>query len=136
MDDVDRESEWQPSIREASKEPVGATTVGTRKRYVSELLGRRIQNTYVTTVFEPNRRVVYETAPGSVLRATAELRFDEVEGGTRVVMAFEGGVTGALRLIPRPILDRAFREELESTLRLLKTRLESDDTAAEGEERP
>ena len=127
MDDVTREREWQPGIIEAHKEPPGETGVGTRKRYVSEFMGRRIENTYVTTRFEPNRRVVYETTPDSVLQAEVELRFEQTGGGTKVTMAVRGKATGPLRFIPKSVLEGVFRKELESSLSLLKKQLEKGD---------
>ncbi len=125
MDDVTREREWQPNILEAYKDPPGQTVVGTRKRYLSRFMGKRIENTYVTKVFEPNRRVVYETTSDSVLQARAELLWEPVGDETRVTMSFEGKVGGVLRFVPGRILDAAYRNELESTLALLKERLES-----------
>ena len=125
MDDVDREQEWQPGIREASKDPPGATEVGTRKRYVSEFLGKPIENTYVTSAFDPNRRVVYETTPDSVLKARVELTFDSVDSGTRVTMQVQAKPTGVLRFIPKAILESTARKELEASLALLKKKLES-----------
>ncbi|MGW8267297.1 MAG: SRPBCC family protein [Longimicrobiales bacterium] len=125
MDDVSREGEWQPGILEARKEPPGPTKVGTRKHYVSEFMGRRIENTYVTRVFEPDARAVYETTSESVLQARAELRWEPVGSGTRVFMGFEGKVGGPLRVVPRRMLERVYRRELENTLGLLKERLES-----------
>ena len=124
MDDVAREPEWQPALVEASKEPVGPTGVGTRKRYVSEFMGRRIENTYLTTHFEQNRRVIYETSPGSVLQAKVELRFEEVGAGTRVTMAVEGKASGPLRVIPQGMLEGVFRKELQASLDLLRRQLE------------
>jgi len=124
MDDVSREKEWQPNILEADKEPPGQTEVGTRKRYTSQFMGKRIENTYLTRVFEPNRRVVYETTSGSVLQARAELLWEAEGGGTRVTMKFQGSVGGVLRFVPGRLLDAAYRNELESTLALLKERLE------------
>lgn len=125
MDDVSREKEWQPGIVEARKEPPGPTVVGTRKHYVSEFLGRRIENTYLTRVFERDAHAVYETMPGSVLQARAELRWESVGAGTRVTMGFEGKVGGPLRLVPKGMLEKVYRKELETTLGLLKERLES-----------
>jgi carbon monoxide dehydrogenase subunit G len=124
MDDVTREKEWQPGIMEARKDPPGPTAVGTKKRYVSEFMGRRIENTYVTRVFEGNRHVVYETTPDSVLRGTAELRWEAGEDGTRVTLAFEGRLGGVLRFVPQRMLETVYRKELEKSLRLLKERLE------------
>ena len=126
MDDVSREREWQPALIEAEKIPPGATVVGTRKRYVSEFMGRRIENTYVTTHFEPDRRVAYETTSDSAVRAKMEVRFDEAGTGTRVTVAFDGTLTGPLRLIPRPLLESVYRKELKTALDLLKQRLEGN----------
>jgi carbon monoxide dehydrogenase subunit G len=125
MDDVSREREWQPGIVEARKEPQGPTGVGTRKHYVSEFMGRRIENTYVTRVFEPDAHAVYETTSGSVLQARADLRWESVGSGTRVTMGFEGKVGGPLRFVPQRMLEGVYRKELENTLKLLKERLES-----------
>lgn len=125
MDDVSREPEWQPNIRTATQEPAGPTTVGTIKRYTSEFLGRDVTNVYRTTVYEPDRRVVYETTTDSTLQARAEIRFDEVADGTRVTMAIEGKPTGVLRLIPRSVLERTYAQELETTLARLKKILEA-----------
>jgi carbon monoxide dehydrogenase subunit G len=124
MDDVSREREWQPAIIEAHKDPPGETAVGTRKRYVSQFMGRRIENSYVTTLFERDERIFYETTPGSVLQAKVELHFEPEGAGTRVTMAFRGELTGPLRFIPQGILEGAYRKEMKSTLDLLKQRLE------------
>ena len=124
MDDVAREAEWQPGIMEAHKEPAGETEVGTRKRYVSEFMGRRIENTYVTTVFQKDERVVYETTKNSVLQAKVELLFGATGGGTEVTMAVRGKPSGPLRFIPKGILEGVFRKELQTSLGLLKKILE------------
>ena len=125
VDDVSREREGQPAILEAHKDPPGETSVGTRKRYVSEFMGRRIENTYVTTRFEPNERVSYETTSDSVLRAKVELSFEPAGSGTKVTMAFNGKPTGPLRFIPQSVLEGVYQKEFRSTLALLKQRLES-----------
>ncbi len=126
MDDMSREREWQPGIIEAHKDPPGETAVGTRKRYVSEFMGRRIENTYVTTLFERDERIFYETTPGSVLRAKVELHFEPAGAGAKVTMTFRGKLTGPLRFIPQGILEGAYRREMKSALDLLKQRLEGE----------
>jgi carbon monoxide dehydrogenase subunit G len=125
MDDVEREKEWQPGIKKASKDPPGPTAVGTRKRYVSEFLGRPITNTYVTSAFEPNKRVVYETTSDSVLRARVELTFEPTDSGTSVTMEVQAKPTGVLRFIPQAILESTARKELEGSMALLKGKLET-----------
>lgn len=124
MDDVSREHEWQPNIVEARQDPPGPTAVGTRKMYVSQFMGRRIENTYVVQSIEPNERIVYQTTPESALNAAVEVTWTSVSGGTRVTMRMHGEVSGALKLIPARLMKRAQRRELEASLQSLKAILE------------
>lgn len=124
MDDTAQEPAWQPALLEARKDPPGPTGIGTRKHYVSEFMGRRIENTYLTTLFEVDRRVQYETTADSVLRARVDLRFEPAGGGTRVTMVVAGKPTGPLRFFPQAVLEGLFRKELERSLALLKRHLE------------
>lgn len=126
MNDVSREREWQPQLREAEQIPPGPVAVGTRRRYVSEFLGRRLENTYVITMYEPGRRVVAETTDDSLLSATSDIRWEEVEGGTRVTMRLEGKASGPLRFVPGPLVEATFAKEVGNALRLLKERLEAN----------
>ncbi len=125
MDDITRETEWQSQLVEAEQTPAGPTAVGTRKRYVSQFLGKRLENTYVVKVYERNRRLVAESTPDSVLSATSDLRWEEVPEGTRVTMALEGKASGPLRFIPAAMLEATFEKEVGTTLARLKDRLET-----------
>lgn len=125
MTDVGREPEWQPQLVEAEQTPPGPTAVGSRRHYVSEFLGKRLENTYVVTEYEPRRRIVCESTPESVLRATSEIRWREVDGGTRVTMTLEGEASGPLRFVPRPLLEATFEKEVRGALGRLKERLEA-----------
>ncbi len=124
MDDVSREREWQPHLREAEQMPAGPTRVGTRRRYVSEFLGRRVENTYVVRTYEPERHIVLESTPDSAVRATTEVRWASEDGGTRVTMSMEGRPSGALRFLPGAMLEAAFASEVSATLRRLRDVLE------------
>lgn len=125
MNDVAREREWQPQLREAEQLPPGPTAVGSRRRYVSDFMGRRVENTYVIRTYEPESRLVLETTGESVLKAKSEILWEAVPEGTRVTMALEGSPTGALRLIPRRLLEATFESQLKDTLSRLKERLEA-----------
>ena len=124
MDDIDREREWQPQLLEAEQSPPGPTQVGTRRRYVSDFMGRRLENTYLVTVYEPDQRLVCESAPGSALQATSEIQWEAVDGGTLVTMGLEGSPSGALRFVPGKLLEGVFRKEVESALARVKEILE------------
>lgn len=126
MDDVAREKEWQPALVEASQSPPGPTRPGTRKHYVSEFLGRRVENTYVATAVDPERRVVYETTRDSTLAGTLDITWDDHgTDGTRVTLTMDGRPTGVLRFVPRAMLHDAWSRQLRTTLDRLKERLEA-----------
>jgi hypothetical protein len=57
MQDINREHEWQPNLREAEQIPEGEPGVGTRRRYVSEFMGRRFENVRRRPSQTPRRRV-------------------------------------------------------------------------------
>lgn len=125
MDDVSREGDWQPNLRSASQDPPGPSRVGTRKRYVSEFLGREIENTYVVLEVEPGRRLVSETTPESAASVRTEVTWEREGGGTCVTTTVEGKPRGFMKLMPRTVLEAAYRTELSSSLRRLKERLEA-----------
>jgi uncharacterized membrane protein len=125
MDDVSREPEWQPQLIEAEQIPAGPTVVGTRRRYVSDFLGKRLENTYVVKVYEPNSRLVVQTTKGSILDATSDVRWEAVPEGTRVTMTLDGRPKGALRFVPARMLESTFEKEVSTTLKKLKERLEA-----------
>lgn len=125
MDDVSREHEWQPSLESAGQEPEGPTRVGTRKRYVSTFMGRRVDNTYVVVELDPGRKIVCRTTADSAADVRSEVLCEEEGGATRVTMTVDGRPRGALRMIPGKALRAVYRDQLDETLERLKRVLES-----------
>ena len=126
MDDIDREREWQPNLRSAEQEPVGPVGVGTVKRYTSEFLKKEVRNAYRCTAYEMYVRTVYESTADSAVEATAEIRWEPVPEGTKVTWRIDAAPRGALRLMPRAVLEKASVHELEETLARLKAELEGE----------
>jgi uncharacterized membrane protein len=127
MDDVSREREWQPHLRDAWQEPPGPSRVGTRKSYRSQLLGKTLENTYVVGELEPGRRMVQRTTADSAMDARVEIRWEEVPDGTRVTLESQAKPRGLLRFMASSILESTARGELQAALRRLKQRLEDED---------
>ena len=125
MDDVDREREWQPHLREAWQEPPGPSRVGTRKSYRSHYLGKTLENTYVVRELDAGRRMVQRTTADSALDARVEIRWEEVPGGTRVTLDTTAKPRGLLRFMASSLLESSARAELESSLNRLRRILES-----------
>jgi carbon monoxide dehydrogenase subunit G len=124
MQDINREHEWQPNLREAVQEPEGEPGVGTVRRYVSEFMGKRFENVYINTIYEPNQRVAYKTAPDSDTQAVGEIVWESEGAVTKVTMRVEADVGGLLRLVPNNLVLSLARKELLDTLARLKARLE------------
>ncbi|MGD2217692.1 MAG: SRPBCC family protein [Gemmatimonadales bacterium] len=127
MQDIDREREWQPNLREAEQSPEGEPGVGTRRRYISEFMGKRFENVYVNAIYEPNRRVAYKSAPDSDTQAQGEVIWEAVDSGTRVTMRVAVEVGGLLRFVPKSLIASLGKKELEDALARVKARLESSD---------
>ena len=108
------------------QEPEGPTLVGTRKRYVSDFLGRRVENTYVAVEVDPGRRVRYESTRDSSVDASMEVTWAPAPEGTRVSLRVEGRPKGVLRFIPKAVLQEAWQSQLRTTLDRLKECLEGD----------
>ena len=93
---------------------------------VSEFMGKRVENVYVITAYEAKSRVVCETTKDAVMNATSDIRWEAVEGGTKVTMALEGKPSGALRFLPSSILEATFEKEVRGALSRLKVILEEE----------
>ena len=124
MQDIERERDWQPNLREASQTPVGEPGIGTKRRYVSEFLGKRFRNEYVNTAYEPNRRVAYESTPESDTQASGEVIWEPVDTGTRVTMRVKAKVGGALRFLPKSLILSVGKKELAEALARARDHLE------------
>ena len=126
MQDIEREGDWQPNLLEAEQTPAGPPAVGTRRRYVSRFMGRRIRNEYVYTEYEPNRRVAYRSTSRSDTQAAGEVVWKETAAGTEITMRFTIRPTGFLRFVPGSVLTSLAEKELDATLANLRTRLEHE----------
>jgi carbon monoxide dehydrogenase subunit G len=125
MDDVSREQEWQPSLRSAEQDPSGPSREGTKKRYVSEFMGRELRNTYVVVEVRQGKKLVCETTKDSAVNARTEVICEPSGGGTKVTMVVEGKPKGFMKFMPATVLEAAYQKELTSALARLKARLEA-----------
>lgn len=76
-------SQWATELVESKKTSEGPLDVGTTYVHVAQMLGRRIENGYEVTEYEPNRKVSMKATSGAV-PADVALTFEPVEGGTRL----------------------------------------------------
>ena len=125
MADAERAGDWQPYLVELRQEPPGEVGVGTEQFYTFQYLGRRFSNHYVVTEHEPMRHSAYKSLPDSAIQATGVNRFEPIEGGTRLTMAFQPQVGGFFGRMPKSIVAWSYRRTLTGNLRRIKKVLES-----------
>jgi carbon monoxide dehydrogenase subunit G len=76
-------SRWDPGVVSSVQVGDGPVGAGTRYRLNVRMGGRTAPMEYVTTTWEPDRRVVLKGS-GSGVDAVDEIRFEPIPGGTRI----------------------------------------------------
>ena len=97
--------------------------VGTRyAQRVPGPMGRSVAADYEITVFEPDRRIEFQTIAGPV-RPHGRFDFESVEGGARVTFSIDASVTGLRGLLMGGMVQRSMDSgvaSLEKLKRLLE----------------
>jgi carbon monoxide dehydrogenase subunit G len=114
--------QWRPGvvdIKRLSGEGVGATY----SQGVKGPMGRRIAADYEVTVFEPDRRLEFQTTTGP---ARPHGRYDlaPVDGGTRLTFSLDAQLTGLSKLLMGSMVQKTMDSEVH-TLDNLKRVLEA-----------
>jgi carbon monoxide dehydrogenase subunit G len=81
--DFANSAQWDPGVVSSVRVGEGPVGVGTRYRLEVRMGGRTAPMEYVTTTWEPDRRVVLKGS-GSGVDAVDEIRFEAIPGGTRI----------------------------------------------------
>lgn len=123
MDVPEHQAEISPSLS-AVETVEELPTGGKRATYTYRMGGVTLDGEVEATVYDPPRRIVFEMTGG--IEGTIEWTFTPEDGGVRVGYAAEYD-------LPVPVLDRLAapfvrkynERELTTTLRNLKTRLET-----------
>lgn len=97
---------WDPGVATAERLDTGPIGVGTRYRLGVRMGGRVAPMEYRISVYEPPTRVVL-VGSGSGVSAVDDIRFEAIDGGTRVDYTADIRLRGLLRFA-QPLLGRAF----------------------------
>ena len=121
--DLERDPQWMASVSERKKTSEGPVGVGTTFHDTGTLLGRKVENNYEVTEYEPNAKLGIKTVSGSIqIEATSTC--EPVEGGTRFTMAGEAEVAGMIKFA-ESIIARVMKSQLEADLARLKDLMEA-----------
>ncbi|HEX8940512.1 MAG TPA: SRPBCC family protein [Candidatus Limnocylindrales bacterium] len=120
--DGEQSPRWRSGVLDIKR--VSGEGVGARyAQGVAGPMGRRVAADYVITVFEPNRRIDFQTTAGPV-RPRGRYDFEPTADGTRLTFALEAEVTGLRGLLMGSMVQRTMDAEvaaLDSVRRILES---------------
>jgi uncharacterized membrane protein len=120
--DGERCPEWRPGVLDITR--TSGDGVGTRYRQgVRGPMGRRVSADYEITVWDPNRRLEFQTVAGPV-RPHGRYDFEEADGGTRLTLSLDADLAGLRGLLIGSAVQKTMNSEVR-TLDNLKRVLES-----------
>ena len=123
LSDPANDPTWSSAVVEAEQTSPGPIGVGTTARFVSKLLGRRIETDWEITEFEPNHRFV-ALSKSRPFPLQVSMNFESAEGGTRVSVTYEAEPGGFLKLTV-PLFVIMGKRQLQSALDNLKGLMEA-----------
>lgn len=105
--------QWRPGVLDIKR--VSGDGAGTRySQGVKGPMGRRIAADYEVTVFEPDRRLEFQTLTGPA-RPHGRYDLEPVDGGTRLTFSLDAQLTGVSKLL----MGSAVQKTMDSEVRAL-----------------
>ncbi|MFQ5858009.1 MAG: SRPBCC family protein [Anaerolineae bacterium] len=114
---------WRSILLEWEQTSDGPMGVGTTIREVEQFLGRRIEETYEVTEYEPNRKFALKSISGPTPNKVSQT-LESVQGGTKHTLLIEAELGGFFKLA-EPIVARMIKKQVEAQLEILKGLLEA-----------
>ena len=119
--DGERCPEWRTVVSDIKR--VSGDGVGARyAQGIKGPMGRRVAADYEVTVFEPPRRLEFQTITGPA-RPHGRYDLEPVDGGTRLTFSLDATLGGVQRLLLGSMVQRTMDSEvrmLESAKRILE----------------
>ena len=114
---------WAAAVKETKLTSEGPIGVGTTYNLVLEFLGRRIENNYEFTEYEPNSKYSNKTISGPMSEEESTT-LKAVEGGTEVTITAKVDAAGLFKLA-EPVVARMANRQVETDIQNLKDLLEA-----------
>ena len=120
--DIDNAHQWRSGIVEAKKTSPHVA-LGATAREVLQFMGRKIENTYQVTRYEPPDVFAFKTISGPILME-GTYSFEAVAEGTKVDFVIRGEPTGLFKLA-QGLLESTARQQIKADHSKLKLVMES-----------
>jgi carbon monoxide dehydrogenase subunit G len=103
---------WRPGVLDIKR--LSGEGVGTRyAQGVAGPMGRRVSADYEITVYEPNRRIEFQTVAGPV-RPHGRYDFEPADGGTRLTFSLDASLGGLRKLLMGSMVQRTMDGEVRN----------------------
>lgn len=123
LENLENDLKWRSEWVDARKSTEGPIGIGTRYSLFAKAFGRRIETTYETIQYEPNRIAAWKAMSGP-LPLTFRRSVEQVDGGTRFTIRYELELRGFLKLV-MPLLAGSVTRQHAGDLRKLKELMEA-----------
>jgi hypothetical protein len=125
LDDSDNDPLWQTSVMESRRNNTdGPITVGTIYHVKAKFLGRLWEQDWEVVEHDKDEHHWKAKTTTGPLQMTAELRYKEMDGITRVIRSLEVDV-GHFFKLATPVVERSIKRELDTDFEILKDILEN-----------
>jgi uncharacterized protein YndB with AHSA1/START domain len=123
--DLDTHAQWMVGLVESTHTSEGPVGLGTKYRYVMQMLGRKVETAGDVTEYERNRKYAWKATSGPFPVFQGSFLFEPLNGGTKVTMLAEAEPGGFFKLA-EPLAAGMVRRQLGSSLSNLKDVLEAE----------
>jgi len=125
LDDSDNDPLWQTSVMESRRNNTdGPIAVGTIYHVKAKFLGRLWEQDWEVVEHDKDEHHWKAKTTSGPLQMTAELRYKEMDGITRVIRSLEVDV-GHFFKLATPVVERSIKRELDTDFEILKDILEN-----------
>ncbi|OIO71353.1 MAG: hypothetical protein COW19_05315 [Zetaproteobacteria bacterium CG12_big_fil_rev_8_21_14_0_65_55_1124] len=124
LDDSDNDPLWQSSVMESRRSTGGPVQVGTIYHVKAKFLGRLWEQDWEVIEHTANEHYWKSRTTSGPLKMEAEMRYTEIDGGTRVTRSLKVDI-GHFFKLAEPVVERTIRREFETDFEILKDILES-----------
>ncbi len=125
LDDSDNDPLWQASVIESRRSTGGPIEVGTVYHVKAKFLGRLWEQDWEVIRHDADEHHWKARTVSGPLDMVAEMRYIEIDGGTRVTRSLTVDV-GYFFKLAGPVVERTIRREFENDFAILKDILEND----------
>ena len=124
VSDLQNGPRWQPELLDVHPITEGTLGIGSKFTSTRKFLGRSMESIVEFIAYEPNKKIVFKSTPGTMPMEASYL-FEPMDDGTRLSAMVEMQPEGIMRLA-EPMIAASLKREMETHFEGLKDLLENE----------